>query len=414
MAAAAGGTPLPRPDLIVAPDGSGNFKTIQEALNSIPPANRERMVIFIKDGIYHEKIRIDPAYITLRGQSRQGTRIAFPQGAEEFRRQPDDRGIGVVNINGNDCILENLAVENTHGVLGVHAFAVYGRADRIVIVDCDVFSQGNDTLALWPGGSGRFYQARVNLRGSVDFVCPRGWCYMTDCNLYEVNPRAEAAIWHDGSKNPDMKFVLRRCRFDGVDGWRLARHHHDAQFYLLDCTFSQAMRDVLPRRVLYPLDGGPPTEANTKRNRELDASNQWGERAYYYHCHREGGDYAWFQDNLSSAPGAPRPEQVTAAWTFAGTWDPECTAGPAIRRWEQSGQTIALTFSESVTVKGRPRLRARAGPVADYVSGSGSDTLAFAAPAGPRAEVTSIDLNGGAIVATEAAATLRSANLALP
>ncbi|HUJ44764.1 MAG TPA: pectinesterase family protein [Opitutaceae bacterium] len=403
-----------RPDLTVAADGSGDFKTIQEALDAIAPGNRERMVIFIKDGVYHEKIRIDPACITLRGQSRQGARIEFAQGAEEFRRQPDDRGIGVVNINGNDCVLENLTVQNTHGVIGVHAFAVYGRADRIVIVDCDVLSDGNDTLSLWPGGSGRFYHARLKVRGSVDFVCPRGWCYMTDCNLYEVNPRAEAAIWHDGSKNPDMKFVLRRCRFDGVDGWRLARHHHDAQFFLLDCTFSQAMRDLAPRRVIYPLDGGPPTEASVKRNRELDPSNQWGERAFYHNCHRVGGDYAWFRDNLASAPGAPRPGQITAAWTFAGTWDPERTGGPVIRKLERRDGTITLTFSEGVTVKGRPRLLLRSGSTADYVSGSGSDTLAFAAPAGPRAEVSGFDPQGGAIVASEAAATLRAASLALP
>jgi pectinesterase len=394
--AAGAGPPVPS-DLIVAADGTGNFKTIQEALNSIARGNRERLVIFVKDGVYHEKIRIDPACVTLCGQSRQGTRIVFAQGADDFRRQPDDLGIGVVNINGNDCVLENLTVQNTYGVVGVHAFAVYGRADRIVMVDCDVLSEGNDTLSLWPGGSGRFYHARLNLRGSVDFVCPRGWCYMTDCSLDEVNPRAEAAIWHDGSKNQDMKFVLRRCRFDGVEGWRLARHHHDAQFFLLDCTFSPAMRDLAPRRVIYPLDGSQPTEANIKRNRELDPSNQWGERAYYYHCHREGGDYAWFQDNLASAPGAPRPEQITAAWTFAGTWDPERTAGPVIRKLDWRDDTINLSFSENVTVKGRPQLLLRPGSTAGYVSGSGSDTLVFAAPAGPRGEVAKVDLHGGAI-----------------
>lgn len=85
-------------------------------------------------------------------------------------------------------------MKNTHGVIGVHAFAVCGRADRTVIIDCDVLSQGNDTLSLWQGDSGRYYHARLNVRGSVDFVCPRGWCYMTDCTLYEVNPGAEAAI----------------------------------------------------------------------------------------------------------------------------------------------------------------------------------------------------------------------------
>lgn len=211
-----------------------------------------------------------------------------------------------------------------------------------------------------------------------------------------------------------MKFVLRNCRFDGVEGWRLGRHHHDAQFFLLGCTFSKAMRDLAPRRVVYPLDGGKPTEANVQRNRELDASNQWGERAYYSGCRREGGAYAWFSDNLVSAPGAPRAEQITAAWTFAGTWDPERAAGPVIRKLDWRDGTIDLTFNESVTVRGRPQLVLRSGSSAGYVCGSGSDTLVFAAPAGPHGEVAKIDLHGGTIVATEAAATLRVADLALP
>ena len=39
----------------------------------------------------------------------------------------------------------------------------------------------------------------------------------------------------------DMKFVLRNCKFDGADGFNLARHHADGQFYFLDCTFARTM-----------------------------------------------------------------------------------------------------------------------------------------------------------------------------
>ena len=313
---------MPKPDIVVAADGTGNFKTIQEALNTIPRDNRERTIIFIKDGVYHEKVRIDPDFIMLRGQSRQGTRIEFAQGTDEFTKQPDNLGRAVVNINGNDCVIENLTVKNTHGVVGPHAFAIYGHGDKTVIVDCDVLSEGADTLALWGDRSGS-YQARLNIRGSVDFVCPRGWCYMTDCTFYEVNPAAHASIWHDGSKDKNMKLVLRNCQLDGVEDFILARHHHDAQFFLLDCTFSKRMRDLAPYRVVYPIAGDKPSENDAKRNHDLDASNVWGERAYFYNSHRDGGDYAWQTNNLTSAPGAPKPEQITAAWTFAEKWDPE-------------------------------------------------------------------------------------------
>jgi len=401
------------PDITVASDGSGDFKTIQEAVSSIPRENHERTIILIKDGLYHEKVRIDPAFVTLHGQSRQGTRIEFPQGTDDFTNHPDDIGRAVVNINGSDCVIENLTVKNTHGVIGPHAFAISGRGDRTVITDSDVLSQGADTLALWGDHSGS-YQARCNFRGSVDFLCPRGWCYMTDCNIYQVNPAAHATIWHDGSRDKDMKFVLRNCKFDGTNNWILARHHHDAQFFLLDCRFSKTMQDKAPYRVVYPIVGDKPSERDAKRNQDLDASNVWGERAYYYDCHRDGGDYTWFADNLSSAPNSPTPEQVTAAWTFAGKWDPERHSGPTIKKVTSQDDRIEVMFSENVTAKGKPRLVLKSGAFADYTSGSGSNTLFFSASTGPSNQVAKVDLQGGAIIASEAAATVRIADLTIP
>src|SRR6185503_13422080 len=74
---AAPGATLPKPDLVVAADGSGDFKTIQAALSSISKTNTERVVLFIKDGIYHEKVRVDASFVTLRGESLTGTLIQF-------------------------------------------------------------------------------------------------------------------------------------------------------------------------------------------------------------------------------------------------------------------------------------------------------------------------------------------------
>jgi len=408
--------PAIKPDMVVARDGSGDFKTIQEAINAIPHDNRQRTIIFIKDGLYHEKVRIDPDFITLRGQSRQGTRIEFPQGTDDFTNHPDNIGRAVVNINGSDCVLQNLTVKNTQGIIGPHAFAIFGHGDKTVIEDCDVLSQGADTLALWGERSGT-YQARLDIRGSVDFVCPRGWCYMTDCTFHQVNPHADATIWHDGSKDMDMKFVLRNCRFDGagdVPSWILARHHHDAQFFLLDCNFSKSLSNQPPLRVIYPLNHGQPSEADEKRNHDLDASNVWGERAYFYNCYRDGGDYAWHQDNLSSATYSPAPRQITAAWTFAGKWDPERQTGPTLQKVTQQEGRFEVVFSESVTVKGKPRLVLKPGGFAEYATGSGSNTLVFGAPAGNHGAVSKVDLRGGNIIGSEATASLRAADLSLP
>jgi acetyl esterase/lipase len=395
-------------DITVAGDGSGDFKTIQQALASLPRDNRERKIIAIKDGVYPEKIRIDVPGVTLRGQSRTGTKIEFKQGNDEFKAKEDAIGRAVVNVEAEDCVLENLTIENTHGVMGKHSFTIYGRAcDRTVITDSDVFSQGNDTISLWNSSRGRYYHARLNVRGSVDFICPRGWCYVTDINLYEVQPYDDASIWHDGSKNQDQKFVLRNCRFDGLKNWRLIRWHVDAQFYLLDCTFAPTMRDSAPARSLFPGNGKTPTAEDIKRNQELDPMNIWGNRFYFWNCHGDTQDYPWHANTLDQAPGAPKPEQITAEWTFAGTWNPERRDGPAIVKVEARDGNTAVVFSENVTVKGKPRATFAGGRTGVYVSGSGSDTLVFSGTG----EFKEIGLSEGAIVASEAAATLRFASL---
>jgi pectinesterase len=405
--------PLPRPDIIVAADGSGDFKTVQAAVASIPKANRERMVVFIKDGVYREKVRVDASFVTLRGQSRKGTRIEFPQLNDDFTKSPDQLGRAVINVNGDDFVLENLTAENTAGQVGPHAFTIYGKGDRTVLVNCDVLSDGADTVSLWQGDRGRYYHANCNFRGSVDFVCPRGWCYVTNCTFYEMKP-GSAAVWHDGSKGQDQKFVLRDCKLDGTNGWVLARHHLDAQFYFLDCTFAKTMVDRQPKRVIYPLDGGTPSESDLKKNADNDRSNIWGERNYFWNCHRDSGDFAWHSNNLAGATGSPQSEQIDAAWTFVGKWDPERAVGPVIKQIKAGVGRIGLTFSEPVTVKGKPRLTWRDGRSVDYISGSGSDLLVFVLPADVVGEVVAVDLNGGAIVACEASASLRAADVALP
>jgi pectinesterase len=272
------------------------------------------------------------------------------------------------------------------------------------------------TTTVWRDG-GRYYHARLNVCGSVDFICPRGWCFMRDSTITELNPKATAAIWHDGSNNADKKFVLRNCTFDGPPDWTLARRHHDAHFYLLDCTFSAAMRDVAPYRVIYPLDGGTPTEADKKRNADYDKTNVFGERAYFFNSHRIGGDYPWHRDNLANAPGSPRPDQITAAWTFARSWDPERTDAPRVVAFRHQAQPdkLIVTFSEVVTVRGKPRLVFANGEIAEFIGGSGTHALEFTSPyAAFNGTMPKLELNGAVIFSTEAGAHLRFAALSIP
>ncbi len=348
--------------IVVAKDGTGDFTTITQAVDSLPMFNYERVVIFIKNGIYNEKIRIDQDYVTLQGESRDSTVIEYSQLRTDWIADMDPIGPAVVNIHADDVVLEDLTIRNTQPEVGPHAFSVYGDGTRTILLNCNVLSKGGDTVSLWNYKTGMYYHANCNFEGSVDFICPRGWCFMKDSRFYEL--KQTASIWHAGSYNINQKFVIRNSSFDGVKGFQLGRHHYEAQFFLLHCAFSENMADTPIYRVTYK---------DSLQNRPFN----WGERDYYYDCHRKGGDFSWIADNLKTASGSPAPAEITPAWTFEHKWNPEDTAGPRVMRYEIQRGFILLIFPEPITVIGKPTLRSENGTTFVYDSGAGTDTLRF-------------------------------------
>lgn len=315
VAAAAG----ERADIVVARDGSGGFRTIQEAVDAEPSDATREWIILVKNGLYNEKVYIRQSHLTLVGEDRDSTRIVFAQLREEWNdtHGGSDWGAAVINIDtgATDITLANLTVRNDYGrrnkVFDKHQFAIRGGGTRIMLLNCVVLSDGGDALSLWNKRDGMYYHADCHFEGWVDYVCPRGWCYITSSTFFGHN--LSASIWHDGDNDKDQKFVIRNSYFDGVQGFPLGRHHRDGQIYLLDCGFSRSMAD----RPIYR----PPSSKTEWL---------WGARHYFAQCHRDGGDFAWFKDNLETAENSPTADAVTAQWTFGGRWDPEATMTPVL------------------------------------------------------------------------------------
>jgi len=300
-------------DITVALDGSGDFKSIQEALNSVPGHQDKQFVIYIKNGMYNEKLFIEKSNIALLGEDKEKTRIVYAELRKNWKKDhPDDYGSAVINIKDNvtDLLFSSVTVYNNYGrVYGDHDHAFTIRAGdgvtRIIIDNCNVISDGGDALSLWNKNDGMYYHSNCYFEGWVDYVCPRGYCYIENSKFFGHN--LTASIWHDGDTAENQKFVLRNCFFDGVSGFPLGRFHREAQFYLIDCTFSANMAD---RDIFF---------APSKPPRVL----KWGEdRHYFYNCHSEGINFDWFKDNISEAKENPNPEEINALWTFNGKWDP--------------------------------------------------------------------------------------------
>ena len=297
--------------IVVAQDGSSDFRTIQAALDSIPATNTKNQTILIRNGTYREKVMITASHIALVGEDREKTRIEYAELRRNWRKtHADDWGAAVINIGpeATDVIIANLTVRNDYGRDHDdhdHQFAIrsMGNANRIAILHANVIADGGDTLSLWNSESGLSYYDDSYFEGWVDFVCPRGWAYITNSRFFGHNPNA--SIWHDGSKDKDQKLVVRHSQFDGLPGIALGRNHRDAQFYLLDSELSSNISD----RPIYQVP---------EPDRYI-----WGQRYYYANVHRTGGDFAWFADNLPTAARSPRDEDITAEWTFGGRWNPE-------------------------------------------------------------------------------------------
>lgn len=305
-------TATERANIIVAKDGSGHFTSIQSALNSIPKNNSKPVIILVKNGIYNEKLFITHSFVSIVGEHQDSTRIVFAELRKNWlKNNPNEWGSATINIDSTvtDLTIANMTIHNNYGSLfgdHDHQFAIWGKGTRIMLLYCNVIGDGGDTVSLWNAENGMYYHSNCYFEGWVDYVCPRGWCYITDSRFYGHN--LTASLWHHGSTFEDQKFVIRYSYFDGVPGFPLGRHHVDGQFYLLDCLFSKNLAD---EQIHYPA-----YSPNAK-------PWKWGERHYYFNCQREGGDYKWFADNLQSAKGSPKPEEVTALWTFAGKWNPE-------------------------------------------------------------------------------------------
>ena len=165
-------------DLTVAADGSGDVKTIGEAIGRVPENNPKRFVIFIKPGVYKEQIRIPASkpYITLRGESAEKTVLTFNLSSKEAG---STSGSYSVYVGGHDFYAENLTFENSFGT-GSQAVAVLTEADRLVFKNCR-FLGWQDTLY---AKNGRQYFENCYVEGHVDFIFGQAAAVFENCTIH--------------------------------------------------------------------------------------------------------------------------------------------------------------------------------------------------------------------------------------
>lgn len=225
----------------VALDGSGQFSTIQKAVDSIDKNQKEPTIIKIKNGVYRERVWINQNHIHLEGEDKDKTIVVFGDYANEILEDQQKRGTfrtPSVFIDADNFSASKITFSNDAGLgkdVG-QALALYVEGDRIAFYDCNMLGS-QDTLftaplptkayekngfrgpkEFAPRRNGRHYYKNCFIRGDIDFIFGGATAYFEECELFsqdikeEVNGYVTAASTTKGQK---YGYVFNRCIFSG-------------------------------------------------------------------------------------------------------------------------------------------------------------------------------------------------------
>lgn len=221
---------------IVAQDGSGDYVTVQAAINAAPDSCQEPWRIWVKNGSYEEQVIVpqSKSYIHLIGQDKNETVIHMrlnvggkPQKPEDDKtgfwecsiHNPDskvyDYEAAVVNVKGDYFYSENISFVNDYGVKaqnGPQALAMKIQGDCAAFYNC-IFRSFQDTWMTSKKDEHRLYVKNCFIEGAVDYFYGGGNALLENCILYNV--RDASIIVAPCQTSPRFGYVFLNCTVDG-------------------------------------------------------------------------------------------------------------------------------------------------------------------------------------------------------
>lgn len=202
-------------DFVVASDGTGDFLTLQEAINAVPDFRKKRTVIFIKNGVYNEKLILPASKtnVTFIGENKYKTVVTHDDYASKRNRFGEEMGTTGSSsffVFGDGFVARNITFENSAGPVG-QAVAVRIDGDRVVFENCR-FLGNQDTL--YPHGDGsRQYYKNCYIEGTVDFIFGWSTAVFDDCEIFcKDRGYITAASTH---QEHEFGFVFINCKITG-------------------------------------------------------------------------------------------------------------------------------------------------------------------------------------------------------
>ena len=176
-------------DFVVDQSGSGDFITVQQAINAVPHVRKHETRILIKKGIYKEKLILasTKTNITVIGEHVTNTILTYDDFASKpnvFGEEMGTSGSSSFYVFGDGFRAENITFENSSGPVG-QAVAVRVDGDQIVFINCR-FLGFQDTLYPHGDGSRQFYKD-CYIEGTTDFIFGWSTAVFEDCEIYSKN-----------------------------------------------------------------------------------------------------------------------------------------------------------------------------------------------------------------------------------
>jgi pectinesterase len=224
-------------DFVVAKDGSGNFTTIQAAIDACKAFPDAPVRIFIKNGIYTEKVKVPACntHLQLIGESSENTILSYGDFFSKIDRGRNSTFYTyTLIIEADDFRMENMTVENSAGPVG-QAVALHVEGDRCSFVNCR-FLGHQDTVYL-AGQTSRNYLLNCYIEGTTDFIFGAATAFFDKCII-----RSKSDSYITAASTPQGRkygFVFFQCKLtadEKVKKVYLGRPWRDyAQTVFIEC-----------------------------------------------------------------------------------------------------------------------------------------------------------------------------------
>jgi len=216
-------------DIVVAQDGSGDFKTIQEAINACPDYEHKTITtIYIKAGIYREMVTIphNKFRLHIKGEGPDKTTISWGKYAKSLwpmsKTNVGTSGSASVYIHSSYVTMEDLTIENTAGEgkdIG-QAVALFTNGDFLFFKNCH-FKGNQDTVYTYGrfgkfGGIMRVYFLDCYMEGTTDFIFGTSRAWFENCTI--VSKRDSYITAASTLQGQPYGYVFHKCRLVPAEG----------------------------------------------------------------------------------------------------------------------------------------------------------------------------------------------------